>query len=281
MIATTNKAVSNGSVTFNTPLGRVFLKVPGGLVKLFNRRFNKKEAETIFDVLHQITKNAVEDKSTKTERTQTLLNWIKSVAYWGIAKNTQTGERKPAGYNNIWFEDVTENGVVSTKLFISGRGGGFAFTPSSLENNKADIISLLQDMYFNANATLTNANSYNKPYQEIVGLKKDGTPEYKRWDNYQTFLLSSEGRTKDEVPFTTVLKPQVDPNAINRKDVYFTLKDVADDYVLPSNQPVVTQTPAPVTPVVSDVETNQLTAEEADWLYNNIKQITDKYNSST
>ena len=253
MIATTNKAVSNGSVTFNTPLGRVFLKVPGGLVKLFNRKFNKKEAETIFDVLHQITKNAVEDKSTKTERTQTLLNWIKSVAYWGIAKNTQTGVRKDKpGYNNIWFEDVEENGVMSTKLFISGRGGGFAFTPSSLENNKADIISLLQDMYFNANATLTNANSYNKPYQEIVGLKKDGTPEYKRWDNYQTFLLSSEGRTKEEVPFTTVLKPQIDPNVVNRKDVYFTLKDVADDYVLPTNQPVVTQTPAPVTPVVSD-----------------------------
>jgi hypothetical protein len=146
MIATTNKAVSNGSVTFKTPLGRVFLKVPGGLVKLFNRKFNKKEAETIFDVLHQITKNAVEDKSTKTERTQTLLNWVKSVAYWGIAKNTQTGERKPAGYNNIWFEDVEENGVVSTKLFISGKGEGFAFTPSSLENSKADIISLLQDM---------------------------------------------------------------------------------------------------------------------------------------
>jgi hypothetical protein len=39
--------------------------------------------------------------------------------------------------------------------------------------------------------------------------------------------------------------------------------------------------PAPTAPVVSDIEANQLTAEEADWLYNNIKQITDKYNSST
>ena len=252
MIATTNKAVSNGSVTFKTPLGRVFLKVPGGLVKLFNRKFNQKEANVIFDVIHQTAKNAVEDKSTKTERTQTLFNWLKSVTYWGIAKNTQTGERKRAGYNNIWFEDVEENGVISTKLFISGKGGGFAFTPSALENNKATIISLLQDMYFNANATLTNANSYNKPYQEIVGLKKDGTPEYKRWDNYQTFLLSSEGRSKEEVPFTTVLKPQLDPEAVNRKDIYFTLKDVADDYVLPTNQPVVTQTPAPAAPVATD-----------------------------
>ena len=256
MIATTNKAIGNGSVTFNTPLGRVFLKVPGGLVKLFNRKFNQKEANVIFDVLYQATKNINDDKSIKTERTQTLFNWLKSVTYWGIAKNTQTGERKPGGYNNIWFENVEENGVVSTRLFISGKGGSFAFTQSSLESNKASIISLLQDMYFNANATLTNANSYNNPYQEIIGLKKDGTPEYKRWDNYQTFLLSSEGRTKEEVPFTTVLKPQVDPDSVNKKDVYFTLKDVADDYVLPTNQPIVTQTPTPVkeaAPAVANV----------------------------
>ena len=252
MIATTNTAVSNGSVTFNTPLGRVFLKVPGGLVKLFNRKFNQKEADTIFDVIHQAAKNAVDDKSIKTERTQTLFNWLKSVAYWGIAKNTQTGERKPAGYNNIWFEDITENGVTYTKLFISGKGEGFAFTPSSLETNRTAIVDLLKNMYFNANATLTNANSYNKPYQEIVGLKADGTPEYKRWDNYQTFLLSSEGRSKDEVPFTTVLKPQVEPGAVNRKDIYFTLTDTVDDYVLPSNEPVVTQTPLPTAPIVSD-----------------------------
>ena len=72
----------------------------------------------------------LEDKTLKTERTQLLFNWLKSVTYWGIAKNTQTKVRKDqAGYNNISFEDVMDDkGVTTTRLFISGKGKSYAFT---------------------------------------------------------------------------------------------------------------------------------------------------------
>jgi len=239
-VATNNTSITNGSVTFTTPLGRVFLQIPGGLAKLFNRKFNSKEANTIYDVILQLTKNAVTDGDIKTEKSQRLINWLKSTVYWGIAKN-QAGERIPAGYNNVWFEEVNdEDGKPVTKLYISGKGEGFEFTPTSLEENKGEIVTLLQNMYNNTNATMVNQNAWNNPYFEITGIDSNGEPITKKWDNYQTYLLSSEGRTNEEIPLATQFKPITDTAPVNRVGIYFTLDTTVDDYVVPQSAPVVT-----------------------------------------
>jgi hypothetical protein len=247
-IATTNESITQGSVTFNTPLGRVFLKLPNGLVKLYNRQFNDKEANTIFEVIKQLSKNAIDDKTIKKDRSYLLMEWLKSTVYWGIAKNLQTGERKDPGFNNIWFEDVVEDGKPVTKLFISGKGANFNFTPTELENNKDTILALLKGMYNNTNATLLNDKAFNDDYFEITGLNEDGSPIVKQWPNYQSYLLSSEGRTSEEIPLATPLKPMPkDTDGINRKDIYFTLKSTPDDFILPTVKPVVTSTPTAAT----------------------------------
>ncbi len=49
-----------------------------------------------------------------------------------------------------YFSD--EDGKPVTKLYISGKGEGFEFTPTSLEENKGEIVTLLQNMYNNTNA---------------------------------------------------------------------------------------------------------------------------------
>lgn len=243
-VATKNEAISsdNGSVTFTTPLGRVFLKVPGGLVKLLNRTFNKREAELIYDVLHQISKNALADKTIKKERSQLLIDWLKSTLYWGIAKNTQTGELKEPGRNNIWFQDVNEDGQKITKLFISGKGLNYNFLPSELEANKDVIINILKEMYNNVNATMVNDKAFNDPYFEITGLNEDGTPIFKEWVNYQSYLLSSTGRPAEDIPMGTAFKPLI-KGETNRKAIYFTLTDTQDDFELPKPAPVVTAKP--------------------------------------
>jgi hypothetical protein len=236
-VATTNESVSNGSVTFNTPLGRVFLKVPGGLVKVFNRKFNNKKATTIYNVIHQLAKNALADEKNgiKTEKSAKLINWLKSVVYWGIAKDLQTGKRKAAGYNNIWFEQVSDGaGGMISKLYISGKGEGFDFTPSNLEANKEDIIFLIENLYHNVSATLTNDDSYNKPYVEILDIDEKGEPVIKEWKNYQTYLLSSQGRNSEDVPLTTPFRPLANKEDVNRKGVYFTLTSAVDDFVIPA-----------------------------------------------
>jgi len=243
-VATNNDSVTEGSVTFNTPLGRVFLKAKGGLVKLLNRKFNVNEATLMVDVLKQIAKNTFDDRTVKSKRNQVLINWLKSVAYWGIAKNTQTKERKQAGYNNIWFEDVVDAaGEPSTQLFISGKGASIPFTETSIETNRDMLVTAFTAMYNNANATMLRQKAFNDPYSEIVGLNADGTPIVKEWKNYQTFLLSSKGRNKGEVPFTTAFKPLVGENDSNRTGIYFTLTDTRDVYTFPQPAAVVKQVP--------------------------------------
>jgi hypothetical protein len=243
-VATNNDFVSNGSVTFRTPLGRVFLKVPGGLVKLFSTKFSAQKANVIYDVMLELAKTAKSEDGIKGEKATKLFNWLRSTVYWGITKDFQTGERKQAGYNNIWFEDVSENGETYSKLFISGKGEGFAFTESDLEANKESIITVLQGMYHNTNATMVNGESYRNPYYEITGIGKDGEPVVKKWENYQSYLLSSEGRKLEDIPLKTKLRPISKENPTNRKGIYFTLTNTVDRFTLNKPAPVVTTTPS-------------------------------------
>jgi hypothetical protein len=259
-VATTGESVSEGSVTFTTPTGRVFLRIPGrGLAKLFNRKFNDQEAEVIFDVMHQITKNALTGEDLN-DTSKDLFSWLKSVTYWGIAKYPD-GKRKPAGYNNIWFEKVNQDGQEVVKLFISGLAKDsteyFDFTPTSLQNNKDAIIGLLKGMYNNTDALRVNGDEWNNPYYEITGIDKEGNPINREWPNYQSYLLSDKApgadgkltvsRTGKELPLATQYRPITESQPTNRNGIYFTLDDTGRTYVKPEPvvvavQPVVTQT---------------------------------------
>ena len=246
-IAVSNESISEGSVTFTTPKGRPFLRMPGkGLAKLFNRKFTEREANAIFDVILQVAKNGVKKGEVSTE-TMDLINWLKTVVYWGISKNLQTDERKEPGYNNIWFENVKEGKEKVLRLFMSGlttdSKQAFLFTPTALKENKHLIVSLLQDMYHNTFATNVNEKQWNAPYFEIVGIKEDGTPEYREWKNYQTYLLSAKNpdgskRQKEEIPLVTQFKPLKNKEEdTNRKAIYFSLDSVTTEYDIPKKQP--------------------------------------------
>jgi hypothetical protein len=268
-VATTNDDKSEGSVSFKSPKGRVFLRIPGqGLVRLYNKKFNKDESETIFDAMLNLAKNASANGSLygneKEEVNKNILNWLKSVVYWGIAKYPD-GTRKPAGYNNIWFEDVLENGKPVKKLFMSGlqkeSQAYFDFTPQGLINSKQDILGLLGQMYANTDAKKVNIDTYNAPYDEILRFDNLGNPVTRTWPNYQTYLLSGNivdkdgnvigKRTGKEIPLTTQVRPLTSAEDTNRKGVYFTLNSSVE-YTIPAAPvaaPVVvtpTPTPAPV-----------------------------------
>jgi hypothetical protein len=256
-VAVTNDTIKEGSVAFNTPKGRVFLKVPGvGMAKLFNRKFNDKEANTIYDVILQVSKNALEDGELK-ERSNELFEWLKSTIYWGFA-HYPDGKPKPFGYNNVWFETVTEDGKPVTKLFITGLTKDskqmFNFTPSELgsPSTRAEIVGLLKQLYNNTNNSKLKGDNFNNPYFEITGIDKQGNPIYQRWPNYQTYLLSDKApnengeltitREGKDLPLATQYKPVTESNPVNRTGIYFTLDSTVDDYVKPS-APVVMEQP--------------------------------------
>lgn len=264
-VATTNDDKSEGSVSFKSPKGRVFLRVPGqGLVRLYNKKFNKTETETIFEAMLNLAKNASANGSLygneKEETNKNILNWLKSVVYWGIAKYPD-GTRKPAGYNNIWFEDVLVEGKQVKKLFMSGLQKEsqqyFDFTPQGLINSKQDILGLLGQMYANTDAKKVNIDTYNASYDEILRFDNLGNPVTRTWPNYQTYLLSANivdkdgnvigKRTGKEIPLTTQVRPLTSPEDTNRKGVYFTLNSSVE-YTVPAApvaKPVVV-TPVPV-----------------------------------
>jgi hypothetical protein len=239
----TEDEANEGEVTFNNSKGRVFLRVPGqGLVKLFNRKFSDVEANTIFDVIQQICKNGAK-KGQITPETNLLINWLKTVVYWGIAKDPNTNERKAAGYNNIWFETTKEEGKPVTRLYISGitkdKSQAFMFTPTGLQESKYEIVSLLQNLYHNTFATKVNQDSWQNKYYEIKGIDKEGNPITEEWPNYQTYLLSDKSvkdgklsgeRNEKEIPLVTQYKPITNENDVNRKSIYFTLNSPTSDY---------------------------------------------------
>lgn len=260
-VATTNDSVTNGRVTFNTPLGGVFLKVKDGLYKLFNRKFNEKEATTIYDVIHQLAKNAVDEGKIGSE-SDNLIKWLKSVIYWGINK-TEEGERKAAGYNSVWFETVNENGKRVPKLFISGKETDstqqFDFTPSGLELRKADIILLLSNLYSNTDAKIVNNSAaYNNGYYQITGIDSEGKAITTRWPNYQSYLLSNKSpdangdltspRTNEEIPLSTPVRQLNGEGDVNKKGFYFTLGG-SSEFEMPTSTPEVVEEVAPVVPV--------------------------------
>jgi hypothetical protein len=257
-VATTNDSIEFGNTTFKTPLGGVFLKVKDGLYKLFNRKFNEKEATAIYDVIHQLSKNGNGKEGKLSPESTNLINWLKSVVYWGINK-TQEGERKEAGYNSVWFETVKEDDKKVTRLFISAKEKDstqqFEFTPTGLEERKADIILLLTKLYSNTDAKLVNnSGNYNNKYYQITGINSEGKPITTTWPNYQSYLLSD--KTPDgsprEVPLSTPIRKLNGEDDVNKDGYYFTLTDDSEFEIpeLVSEAPV----EAPLAPAAEEKE---------------------------
>ena len=244
-VPTTNKTVSKGSTFFDSPLGRPFLALRNAYVKLQNRKLTKNEAATIYEAIHQLAIDVFKNGNAKSEESRRLFNWLKSIVYWGTPRNA-------AGYNSIFFEK-TDQGLM---LFISGKGKSFPFTFTKLEENKTEILAGIESMYNNINYTMVSSDSatqaWKDAYEEIVSISPDGKIETRQWQNYQTYLLSREGRDASEpLPLSTQMVPYKEDTP-NRDGIYFTLTDTADTerYSKPP-KPVtaVAATPATLAPV--------------------------------
>lgn len=233
-VATNSDKFQHGQTTFTTPLGRVFLLGKNGAIKLKNRLLNKKESDVIFDSILQLTKNFEEDGDFQSVKSKQILSWLETIVYWGIARNRQTNELdRDAGYNNIWFDTVSlPNGQSVVKLFVSGKGASFNFTPTALKEAENEIKLLLSGMYNNVSTKQLREKTFTVPYYEILSVSETGVITDKKWDNYQSFLLSTEGRTVDEIPLTTQVKAYSEDKP-NRKGIYFTINDSNPDLAFP------------------------------------------------
>ncbi|OQB09839.1 MAG: putative molybdenum carrier [Parcubacteria group bacterium ADurb.Bin216] len=235
----TGEVVTNGTTSYKSKMGVPFFRTPSGDVPLQSRKHTRKEAETIFNVIHLIAKNMVDpdigfiDKKTKkiNERNLPLVQWLESVVYWGHPVNQP-------GYSSVFWK-VDENGKFV--LEMSGKGETFPFTPKDLDKNRDIIIGILENMYINVKKN--KIEDLNEPYTEFLSVDDLGNIESRRWINYQAFLLSNKFIAEDEndpengkaignVPLTTVMKPLVNEDSTNRNAIYFITEDNSGEVVL-------------------------------------------------
>ena len=274
VVATTNESISNGQTTFNKVLGYTFLKVPGGLIKLFNKQLGASRATQVYNALLQIAKNVEKGMSVKDTPNKFIYDYLRSAVHWGIPKDK-------AGYNSVWYQSVpTEDGGETSHLFLSGNGANFQFDSASLEMNKENIISILSGMYHNGNAKFANG-SKSAQYLEIVGFNTDGSPITKSWKNYQTYLLSSKDRKSEDIPFGSMAAIPTE-TAPNRKGIYFTLTTLAEEQAnlkpvakaQPKNKPTATPAPSPGTINLKGQPNSYVSPEgvEFTWIYNPNKE---------
>lgn len=221
-VPTTDTPLEAGSTRFENPVGRVFLMLKNAFVPLKNRQLTKREAETIYSAIYRLSANLTESNTLKgNDEAERLFNWLRTIINWGKPKSK-------AGYSSVWFEAVPIEGstLKTMRLFISGKGESFDFTPSNLEARKEDIVFLLRQLYNNVNAKKVNDQRlWSQPYEEILSISKDGVVESKDWNNYQEYLLSSEGRSEKDIPLTSNMRPLENKDDVNREGVYFTLDD--------------------------------------------------------
>jgi hypothetical protein len=225
-VPTLNPVASRGSTYYPNALGKIFLKAGNGYVPLQNKLHSKKEAEAIYQVINRLANikfevgdfNSAEAKRLGAER---LFNWLRSVTYWGSPKNATSP-------NSVWFD---KDGPLGLKLNMSNDNTSYAFSPLSIEANKDAIVDKLQTMYNNVRSAYVSAelSNWNLPYEQILSIDKDGKINSKQWKNYQSYLLSTTGRTGEETPLTVPYQ-EATADKSNREGIYFVNTDTKDKY---------------------------------------------------
>jgi predicted kinase len=220
-VPTLEDVAQKGSTYYSNARGKIFLDAGNGYVPLQNKLHSEKEANTIYQVIDRLANIKYEEGDFNSPEAKRLFNWLRSVTYWGTPKNSP-------GVNSVWF---AESGLLDLRLNMSNDGTNFTFTPVSIEANKDAIIAKLQGMYNNVRSAYVTdeLSNWNQPYEEILSVDKDGNLKTKQWKNYQSYLLSSEGRTGEETPLTVPYK-EASSATSNREGIYFVNTDSKAKY---------------------------------------------------
>ena len=241
-IPTSKGSLSEGTTSYDSPVGRAFLRLKNAYVPLKNRKHTEEEATVIYQSILELSKNIEKGQGLESDASIDILNFLRRVTYWGIPIDN-AGERKEPGRNSVFFERTTPEAGGSlqfAKLQLTiGRSpdAKFDFSPTELEMSKDVIITLLQNTYNNINAYDKILDNIDAEFQQITGIE-NGEIQSVTWDNYQTYLLSNTNpdgskRPNSDLPLHTMMKPKVE-GEVNRNNIYFFSKTGQDNYTIPN-----------------------------------------------
>jgi len=199
VIPTTGSIFHNGqSIKF--PDGTPVLQYGSTLQFLNNKKFNTKEASTIFQVVKAFAADtlAQSESGAPIRLNRDYSDYLQNVLYWRV------GQTK------------TNNQININTTAMTIQIGGKEYSMSEIANNEKEIVDNLKEA-FNAINNTTLTKKFDEEFLEYT-LDKNGdlNKEPIEWKNYQTYLLSDKNpdgsaRSIDSTPLTTsVAAPTAD-----------------------------------------------------------------------
>lgn len=214
---TENESLTNGIQTLKAPKGTVWLQTDTTIQPLNNRKLTEKEQSTIFSAIKALAKLYETGEIKNSEKANKIFDFLRGIVYWGIPINE-------AGRSSLWF---TKDGY----LHFANNEQRIPFSLQAISQNEKLIKTFLSNIYNNTNKQYLNSS---EPFYEITSISEDGNIESKKWDSYQEYLLSPEGRSNSEIPLSiSSPKPILEDGTQTRKGVYFVMNTLRDEYTSP------------------------------------------------
>lgn len=175
---------STGYITVNEqnvkmPLGRPVLKNGSDLVFLNNKKFSTKEANHLYSVIKAMADRMLTnfEKTSSFKVDPQFTEYLSGVLHF----NDRVTGTEPKR-NQIFFDGAGNLVMGKNKV---------AVTPDSIEANKLLITEFLENAFHNVN-NYKLSKVGKEPFNEIVGIDKNGNPEYITWKSYEHYLLSDK-----------------------------------------------------------------------------------------
>jgi len=207
----TTETISHNGELLKYPKGVPIIKNEDVLEFLNNRKFNDKEANSIYYVIKSIADEII----TNSEKGKVVINkklssFLENIFYWKSKSDTISPNQIGIDTNKMTF-NIGKN----------------SYALSELESNKQELLNDIKEAYLSVNNKSLTQN-FNEPFIEYTA-DKEGNITPIEWKNYQTYLLSSVNpdsskRSTDNTPLTTsIAKPtEIKPYSFTGK--YATLQ---------------------------------------------------------
>lgn len=245
-ISTGTPIVHNGENMLAKP-GLVYIQDGDILQVLNNNMLGSKKAKAVYEVIksliNEMQQQAEAGKSVQLDRQK--LFYLRSILIYAKHEKDVKG-------NQLWIDIES----MSVKL------GNNTYSFKDFLSNETDVVKAFSTVYHSANKRTLDKK---EPYFEFVF--EEGKLTFKKWVNYQTYLLSGRNRPVEDVPFITNVAKTSEAIPYNYRGKYATLAgftvgekntNFTDPVQNKEEPPITPAPPAPPTPSTgskpSDVE---------------------------
>jgi len=202
----TKKGVTHQGEILSMPNGVTVIENDDVVEILNNTTFGAKKAKSIFEVMNALTKEMLE--MAKSGKVVTV-----NKQYMAFLQNVMFFKKGEVAYDGrFWIDVDTMTMMIGDKSYSIKDFGSF----------EKEIIEQLSDTYHSVNNTTLTTYFEDKFYEYYFDGKQ---LQEREWYNYQTYLLSGEGRSVNETPLVTIVNKSTpgQPNPFVAK--YATLQN--------------------------------------------------------